>query len=106
MRHGVAKISNQDCILLVPADTPYDFQALMDELEWRGTRGPTRLELDGRTWVVLAPSTEPIRCARCTQPVRLRYVNSSHITLCTACARSEFRASGRWGSLLRTAATS
>jgi len=93
VRRGTAKISDDDCIVLLPADTPYDLQALVDEVAWRATRhGPVRVELNARVWRVDAPGAEPTSCGACGRPVRVRYVDASQTALCAACAAREFKA--------------
>ena len=91
MRPRTARISDDDCIVLLPADTPYDVQALLDEVDWRATRhGPLRVELNHSVWRVEAGGAEPTACAGCQRPLRIRYVTTSQTALCAACAAHEF----------------
>ena len=91
-RRGLAKISDHDCIILLPADTPYDLQALVDEVDWRATRhGPLRVELNSHVWRVETPGAEQTPCAACGRPLRVRYVNDSQTVFCVACAAREFQ---------------
>jgi hypothetical protein len=95
VQRGIAKISDDGCIVLLPADTPYDLQAVLDEVDWRATRhGPLRVELNSRVWRVDAPGAEPTLCGVCGRALRVRYVNDSQTAFCVTCAAREFR-SGR-----------
>jgi hypothetical protein len=97
VRRGTAKIADQDCILLLPADTPYAMQELLDEIDWRATRhGPLRVELDRREWLVAAPGTQPISCAACNRPVRVGYATGTRPPVCRACARAELTSGRAW----------
>jgi len=95
VHRGTAKIADKDCILLLPADTPYAMQELLDEIDWRATRrGPLRVELDRREWLVTATDTQPISCAACNRPVRVGYATGAREPVCRACAGAELT-SGR-----------
>src|SRR6185295_17674562 len=107
VRRGTAKIADQDCILLLPADTPYAMQALLDEIDWRATRrGPLRVELDQREWLVTASGTQPISCAACDRPVRVGYATGARQPVCRACARLELTAGRPRRPTVRRAAAS
>ena len=107
MRRGTAKVSDKDCILLLPADTPYDIQALVDEVDWRATRrGPIRVELNRSVWLVDATRAQSRACAVCKRPIRIEYVTGSRSAVCGACAGSEFAAARAWRSPSRKAASS
>ena len=101
VRRGTAKIVDKDCILLLPADTPYAMQALLDEIDWRATcRGPLRVELDQRAWTVTATQTQAICCAACLRSLRVAYATGAREPVCRACAGAEL-ASGRAGRSAR-----
>jgi hypothetical protein len=89
---GIARIFYPDGELMVPAQTPYDVEILLDHAHWYATRyGGVRLELEQDVWSVIPDITEdPAVCSLCD--VRLTtvlFVNGAHERLCRRCAQNK-----------------
>ncbi len=68
---GLARTSFGNGAALRPAQTPYDFETLLEHLAFTVRRnGQTRLEVDVRSWVVTLAGADAAAssCSRCDKP--------------------------------------
>jgi hypothetical protein len=87
MKH-IAHISFHGGGLVLPAQTPYERELLMDHIEFAAKgKASIELDLDGRQWTVSSNSRRQEVCTSCDrQPGQLSFQRGIQI-LCGQCAR-------------------
>jgi hypothetical protein len=84
----VAHISFEGGGLILPTQTPYQRELLIEHVELSAKgRGSVHLRLDDRQWTVTSKNGRSEACASCNQrPDKLTFRFEGH-TLCGRCAR-------------------
>lgn len=88
-----ARGSNHGGVLVLPVETPYDCEVLLEELGTRARlRGQVNLELQRRRWrVSLSRSASASTCAACGKGIRGLVFSRGSLHCCGRCATADLR---------------
>jgi hypothetical protein len=85
-----ARIRFDGGLFMLPCQTPYELETVLDSLEWYASRqGQVQLEVDGHHWSVEHGAEDEHVCAGCHRArATLTFVNGTRLAVCPACARA------------------
>ncbi len=87
----IARIHFEGGLLMLPSQTPYEIENVLESLEWyAGRQGNVGVEIDGQHWRVEQRVTAGSdQCRHCRNaPATLTFVHGRRVAVCEGCARA------------------
>jgi hypothetical protein len=96
--YGVAEISYRNAAVILPAQTPYDLEVVLEYADWSARRGDeVRLRSGGHEWqVTKADRDDPRVCIHCGRSLAsracIKSLTDTSTLLCSKCVRYDIAA--------------